>query len=145
MKIIIIYFLFISALAHCGEFPYDREVAIKYSTLIAKDVIRLDMPEFSDDFEFSKNDVYSTVGGDDRKFVFVLFPSKKKDSFFLVVSEICGFDGLGIHRYHYAEFGVHSGDPKDFKKHISAYELDSDLDIPIGCPGWYTQREFSQP
>ena len=125
-------------------FSYDKDVAINYAALLAKDIIRLDMPGSIGEFDFSSNDAYPVINKKGRKFVFVSFLSKKNDGFFLIVLEVCGFDGLGIQRYSYADFGAHASDPTEFKKDMENSQ-DDDLDIPVGCPGWYTQQNFEQP
>lgn len=143
-KIIFLLFMTSSHL-YAEEFPYDKKVAVNYSTLLAKDILRLDMPDYVGAVDFSNHDSYAIVDKKGRKFVFVTFASKRKDGFFLIVSEVCGFDGLGIQRYFYSESGMHAGAPISFRKEMKKSQKENTLDLPVGCPGWYTQREYEQP
>lgn len=145
MKKLMFLFFMASNCLHAENFPYDKKIAVNYSTLLAKDILRLEMPDYVGKIDFSNHDAYAMVDKNGRKFVFVTFMSQGKDGFFLIVSEVCGFDGLGIQRYFYADFGMHTGDPIGFKNKMINSQKNSTLKLPVGCPGWYTQSEFEQP
>lgn len=145
MKVVMLWLLLMSAQLPAEDFAYDKNIALGYASSLAKDIVRLDMPDYSGEFDFSNADVYSIVDKKGRKFVFVSFLPAKTDGFFLIVTEICGFDGLGLQRYSFADYGIHAGDPAEFRDGIKGSQKDSDLDIPVGCPAWFTEREFTQP
>lgn len=145
MKVVMLLLLLMSADLPAEDFAYDKNIALHYAKSLAKDIVRLDMPDLSGNVDFSNADVYSIVDKKGRKFVFVSFVSVKRDGFFLIVAEICGFDGLGLQRYSLADYGIHAGDPAVYRNNITGSPKDSDLDIPVGCPAWFTEREFTQP
>lgn len=129
---------FISCPVFSLEFEYDRDVAHLHAKLISNDIFRLDRKDISNKYDFNKNIIFSIKDTKNRRFVVVAFSSKNNFDSFVVVSEICGVNGLGFQHYFLSDAAEYAGSISKVKEDYLLSSKDSTFALPIGCPGWYT-------